>query len=204
MAVVFMLASEVFSPVISVVLALISRLLVTGALHEDGLADFCDGFGGGTDRERTLAIMKDSHIGSYGVIGLIMYFLLLTLLISGLPLSLIAPTLLTADTWSKFTASHLINVLPYARKASESKARIVYERMTLPELFVAFVGGCASMTLLFPLRLWVAGLAPFIMLGGLYLLMRRRLGGYTGDCCGAAFLLCELTFYFGLHILLTL
>ena len=59
------------------IIAIIARLLVTGCLHEDGLADFLDGFGGGTTRERTLAIMKDSHIGSYGVIGLIFYFLLL-------------------------------------------------------------------------------------------------------------------------------
>ena len=59
----------------AVILALLARLLVTGALHEDGLADFCDGFGGGTSREKILSIMKDSHIGSYGVLGLIIYYL---------------------------------------------------------------------------------------------------------------------------------
>lgn len=59
------------------ILAIITRLFATGCLHEDGLADFFDGFGGGTTRERTLAIMKDSHIGTYGVIGLIIYFLLM-------------------------------------------------------------------------------------------------------------------------------
>ena len=69
-------------------LAVISRLFVTGCLHEDGLADCFDAFGGGTTRERTLAIMKDSHIGSYGVIGLIGYFALLWMLIPLLPLHL--------------------------------------------------------------------------------------------------------------------
>ena len=58
-----------FPAPVAVIGALIVRLLVTGALHEDGLADFFDGFGGGRDRESTLRIMKDSFIGSYGVIG---------------------------------------------------------------------------------------------------------------------------------------
>ena len=77
MAAVLWLAGQIMPVSLAWILALIARLLVTGCLHEDGLADFFDGFGGGTTRERTLAIMKDSHIGSYGVIGLICYFLLL-------------------------------------------------------------------------------------------------------------------------------
>ena len=56
------------------IIAIVTRLLITGCLHEDGFADFLDGFGGGTTRERVLAIMKDSHLGTYGVIGLIAYF----------------------------------------------------------------------------------------------------------------------------------
>ena len=70
MAAVLWLAGQIMPMSLAWILALIARLLVTGCLHEDGLADFLDGFGGGTTRERTLAIMKDSHIGSYGVIGL--------------------------------------------------------------------------------------------------------------------------------------
>ena len=75
MAAVFYLASYLgLSTLMAALLTIVSRLLLTGALHEDGLADFCDGFGGGTTRERTLSIMKDSHIGTYGVIGLLFYF----------------------------------------------------------------------------------------------------------------------------------
>jgi hypothetical protein len=74
MALVLWGASMVFPPFVAVLLAIIWRLLLTGALHEDGLADVCDGFGGGTDRERILSIMKDSHVGSYGIIGLVLYF----------------------------------------------------------------------------------------------------------------------------------
>ena len=77
--------SLILPPSVAILCAMITRLLITGCLHEDGLADFFDGFGGGTSRERILAIMKDSHIGSYGVIGLIFYFGLFYLLVSSLP-----------------------------------------------------------------------------------------------------------------------
>ena len=75
MALTFAIAVQVLSVPYAILLAIIARLLLTGALHEDGLADFFDGMGGGTSRERILQIMKDSHIGTYGVLGLIMYFL---------------------------------------------------------------------------------------------------------------------------------
>ena len=86
MAGVLWLSAQILPFSVAVLLALAARLLITGALHEDGLADFFDGFGGGTNRERILSIMKDSHIGSYGVIGLIFYFLLLWSLLMSLPL----------------------------------------------------------------------------------------------------------------------
>lgn len=71
-------ASMVLPYQVAVLVAIVMRLLLTGALHEDGLADFLDGFGGGgNNRQRILDIMKDSHIGTYGVIGLVLYLLLL-------------------------------------------------------------------------------------------------------------------------------
>ena len=76
MAISFWAVSQILPVSIAVITALTIRLLITGALHEDGLADFFDGFGGGRDRESTLRIMKDSHIGTYGVLGLIIYYLL--------------------------------------------------------------------------------------------------------------------------------
>ena len=76
MAICFWGISQILPVPIAVIAALTVRLLITGALHEDGLADFFDGFGGGRDRESTLRIMKDSHIGTYGVLGLIIYYLM--------------------------------------------------------------------------------------------------------------------------------
>lgn len=120
MAAVLWLAGQIMPVSLAWILALIARLLVTGCLHEDGLADFFDGFGGGTTRERTLAIMKDSHIGSYGVIGLICYFLLL-LQLHHLPLGLLCILVLSGDCWSKFCASQIVNYLLCPERGRQQK-----------------------------------------------------------------------------------
>ncbi len=168
-----------------------SRVLLTGALHEDGLADFCDGMGGGTSRERTLEIMKDSHIGTYGVIGLLFYFLFLYSVVPHLsPL-----TLFTADVWAKGVASMLIFQLPYARKEQEAKNQTVYVRYQWPWQLLRIVVAMLPVALLW----WYVGtmphpllfIVPIVVELLLALWMKRSIGGYTGDCCGATFLLCE-------------
>lgn len=196
------LAAQIMPVPLAWIMAVVVRLIITGCLHEDGLADFFDGFGGGTSRERTLAIMKDSHIGSYGVIGLIFYFLLL-LQLGNLPLKLLCVLAISGDCWSKFCASQLVNYLPYARKEEDSKAKVVYNRMSWGELLTAFVCGALPFALFLPLELWPATLLPLLTFFLLYRLMKRRLQGYTGDCCGATFLLCELSFYLGSYIYLS-
>lgn len=176
--------------------AIVVRLLVTGCLHEDGLADFCDGFGGGTTRERTLAIMKDSHIGTYGVVGLIVYFLLWSQMIV-FPLGILCAVAFCADVYSKWCVSHMVNLLPYARKEEESKAKVLYSRMTLPEVMAGTIAGWLPLLFLQPVGWGVACFCPpivFLLFCGW---MKRRIGGYTGDCCGAVFLLGELSFYVG-------
>ena len=200
MALIFWGASTILPHGVAVILALTSRLLITGALHEDGLADFFDGFGGGTNRESTLRIMKDSHIGSYGVIGLIFYFLLL-LQMRNLPLNFLCILVFCGDCWCKFCASQLINCLPYARKEEDSKAKVVYNRMSRQELISAFICGLLPFVLLLPVKMWPATLFPLLAFVLLCRLIKRRLQGYTGDCCGAAFLLCELAFYIGSLVL---
>lgn len=200
MAMVLALGSLVIPVSLAWILAIVTRLLITGALHEDGLADFFDGFGGGTTRERTLAIMKDSHIGTYGVIGLIIYFLLM-LELRHLPVSMLCTLILCGDCWGKLCASQLINFLPYARKEEDSKAKVIYNRMSSKELFICIMGGTLPLWLL-PLSLWGALVAPCLILAFLILLMKRRLQGYTGDCCGATFLMCEMAFYLSALILI--
>lgn len=193
---VLWLAGQLFALSVAWALAIVSRLLVTGCLHEDGLADFFDGFGGGGTRERTLTIMKDSHIGSYGVIGLIFYFLLLWQF-GHLPLHWLCACVFCADSWSKFCASNIINCLPYARKEEESKAKVVYDRMNWREWLAAFVCGGLPLLVFGSPALWLAALLPLVTFAWMCRLMKRRIQGYTGDCCGALFLLCELSFYGG-------
>ncbi len=194
-------ASLVLPPSVAVLCAMITRLLLTGCLHEDGLADFFDGFGGGTSRERVLAIMKDSRIGSYGVIGLIFYFGMFYLLLSGLPIELAGCAILAGDPLSKGVSSMIINRLPYARKEEEAKNGTVYSRMSAREYASSAI--CALLPLVWlprPVYL-LAGIFPVVTWYLLTSLMKRKIQGYTGDCCGATFLLCELSFYMGFVII---
>lgn len=181
---------------IAVLAAIVVRLLVTGALHEHGLADFLDGFGGGNDRERILAIMKDSHIGTYGVIGLVIYFLLLAAALCSMTPTVAAVTIFAADPFAKMVASELVMMMPYARREDEAKARMVYRKIDVKAGISLAVQG------LLPIAgfIWLTGITwellffiPCIVMYFLYLLIWRRIRGYTGDCCGAVCLLVELT-----------
>ena len=130
MAATLYFGSMVMPYPIVVIAAIVVRLFITGALHEDGLADFLDGFGGGgTDRQRILDIMKDSHIGTYGVLGLIIYELLLGVTLFSLPAEMAALTILAADPYSKMVASQLIIMRPYARTEETAKNKTVYRKM---------------------------------------------------------------------------
>lgn len=201
MAVVLWGASQVLPTSVAWLLALTARLLATGCLHEDGLADFIDGFGGGRTRERALAIMKDSHIGSYGVVGLIVYFLLLTQA-AGIPLSLLCSLAVGADAWGKCCAAQAISPLPYARTESSSKVGVVYRRIEGLEWGINLLLGLVPALLLLPMDIWPALALPILTGFCLNRLMKRRIQGYTGDCCGACFLLCELSAYLAAFILI--
>ena len=188
---------------IVVTVALLARVLLTGALHEDGLADFCDGFGGGHDKDRILAIMKDSHIGTYGVIGLILYYLLAVRALSAMPAWVAGLAILACDPFAKLCASQLTNILSYARPEG-AKNRISYTRMNAAQIALQLVTGSAPLFYLIyktgPL-FGLAAIAPIAICASLMLLMRKRIGGYTGDCCGATFLICELSMLLAVDII---
>ncbi len=183
---------------VAVIAAIVVRLLITGALHEDGLADFMDGFGGGGDRARILAIMKDSHIGTYGVLGLILYTILLGTTLYSLSPTAAALTVIAADPFSKMVSSQLINMLPYARREEEAKNKTIYRKPSLAAGLSLTVQGLLPMVLM----IWLTGISwylvifiPALVMYFLYLLMLRKIQGYTGDCCGAVCLLVELAVY---------
>jgi len=194
MILVFGISIRFFPLHIAVILAIAARVILTGGLHEDGFADFCDAFGCFADKQRTLDIMKDSHIGTYGVIGLALYFLLLTFTLCSLPM-LFIPSAFCADPFCKFVSSNIINVLPYARNEQTAKNKLVYDKMNAKEWIVSLVFGCMPLALLPSASLLWAVLTPIIVAAVLFHFMNKRINGYTGDCCGATFIICELSFY---------
>jgi adenosylcobinamide-GDP ribazoletransferase len=199
MAATLYFGSLVLPYAVAVLLAIVVRLLITGALHEDGLADFLDGFGGGgSDRKRILAIMKDSHIGTYGVIGLLLYHLLLFATLLSLSPIMATLTILAATPYARMVTAELILMMPYARREEEAKSKTIYRK------FSAWAGVGLAIQGLLPmgLFLWYTELSwemiifiPCLVMYFLYLLIWNRLRGYTGDCCGAVCLLVELTVY---------
>ena len=199
MAATIYFGSMVLPYPVVIVLAIVVRLLITGALHEDGLADFLDGFGGGgSDRERILAIMKDSHIGTYGVLGLVVYELLLAATLYTLNAETAALAVLAADPYAKMVTAQLILMMPYARREEEAKAKTVYRKFnTMAGISLAIQGLLPMAIFLYLTRLpWeLVIFLPCIVMYFLYLLIWNKLRGYTGDCCGAVCLLVELAVY---------
>ena len=233
MAATFYLCSFIMPLYLALLVAVVVRLLMTGALHEDGLCDFFDGFGGGgKDRQRILDIMKDPHIGTYGVLALVCYLALLfaslyaiaTSQFSDLSSQLNIPlgglggspsqfsvfssqlatalVIFAADAYSKMLASQIIMFLPYARTEQTAKNKTVYRKMSVPAGISLFLQGILPLlpllyigTVTGLLRWDLLVFIPCLVMYFLYYMMMRRLRGYTGDCCGALFLLIELSFY---------
>ncbi len=201
MAAVVYFGGMAFPHMVAVALAIAARMLLTGALHEDGLADFLDGFGGGGgDKARILRIMKDSRIGTYGVLGLAVYLALLFLCLSSMPPGMAALAIMAADPYSKMLAAQVTTMLPYARREEESKARVTYRKMGIRAGVLLFFQGTLPLALFIctykgALRWDLVVFVPGVVMYFLYLYVLRKLRGYTGDCCGALCLLIELSFY---------
>jgi adenosylcobinamide-GDP ribazoletransferase len=205
---IWWLASRRLPSGVSIGLMMIASALVTGALHEDGLADTCDGLGGGVSRKHALAIMKDSRIGSYGALGLFFTLGLKWTTLAALPAGLFVMSVMASHMLSRFGAIGLIAFLPYARTETEAKARPFADRLSAGEWLSSGLIGLAALA---PLA-WLctrsampvdwtalaagACTAAVATLGaGAYL--RRRLGGYTGDGLGAVQQIAELAFLLG-------
>lgn len=200
MCAVLYLGSLIFPHAVAVLLAIAVRMLLTGALHEDGLCDFFDGMGGGTSRQRILDIMKDSRIGTYGVLGVLLYVLILFFTLVTMPVAVAAVAVLVADPYAKMLAAQVVQMLPYARTENEAKAKTVYRRMNVKSGIGLFIQGFLPMAAF----IWIFGgyvdwkvivFCPCLVMYFLYLYINRKLHGYTGDCCGALFLLIELSVY---------
>ncbi len=200
-AAVLWAASLLFPPVVAVLLSMTATLLMTGGFHEDGLADTWDALGGAVDRERALAIMKDSRIGSYGALALLAVLGLkaaaLTAL-AGTGMALVTPVLLLAHTASRAAAVTLIRVLPYAGDLAHAKAKPLARSVSVIEVTVAIGWALLFAAVLVaqnPSQIAHAGMALLVAAAGTlwsFCWLRARLGGYTGDTLGATQQLTEL------------
>ena len=193
--------SRVFPPTIAIILALAVRTLFTGGFHEDGLGDFFDGFGGGKTKADILRIMKDSHVGSYALIGVLMYYLLLINTVVSLPKEIVFSVILAADPLSKLLTAAMMNFLPYARTESESKSKTLYDKLSIPRFLATCLFGLLPLFLLLGQGLWLSALIPVGVVLVMFFYVKKRIGGYTGDICGATALLCELGFYLAVYLI---
>jgi adenosylcobinamide-GDP ribazoletransferase len=177
---------------VAVGLSMAATLLLTGGFHEDGFADTCDGLGGQVSRERALEIMKDSRIGAYGAMGLVLMLGLKAVTLVALPLAWALPALLFAHTASRSAAVWLIRVLPYAGDMAHAKAKPLAQQVSAPGVAVATAWAFAVAA-----ALWLhqpqqaaalAAAAAMVLAGTAWCArwLRLRLGGTTGDTLGAA------------------
>ena len=183
-----------WQPTTRLVISTALSVLVTGAFHEDGLADACDGFGGGWNRERVLEIMKDSRLGTFGVVGLVLALALKIGLLAELPAAQLPALLIWGHGYSRFCSLTLAYRGHYAGNSTHDKP-------TAHGISAATLGLAAIITLA-PLSLIgpIPGPALALPLLARVLLGRyfeHRIGGYTGDCLGALQVICEVLFYAG-------
>ncbi len=214
-----------FSPLVAAVWGTAFGVLLTGAFHEDGLADVFDGLGGSPDRERALVIMKDSRVGAFGAIAMVLMLLgkvsLLALLgsVSG---PLLCAALFVAHVVSRTWPLLLIRWMPHVGDLAGSKSKPLADQISGKSLCAAFTWCFLGLFLM----AYVQDLTHFIDLGAVnetqdepllsafgsalaasglaFLIMWRwfwrRLQGFTGDCLGATQQVCELAFYLGLAL----
>ena len=206
---VFWLGSILFTPLVAGVISTAFGIKLTGAFHEDGLADSCDGLGGGLTRERTLEIMKDSRLGTYGVLGLVSALLIKISLLASMPLSVAIVALIIGHTASRLLCISLLTLLPYGGEIEHAKAKPMAQQLTpfqglLSSGWLLLAG--VLVVLLFPntvqqIGIWqwlLALLLGIVATDYMRRLLRRRLEGYTGDGLGATQQLSEIAIYIGL------
>ena len=212
-----LLPESTFAPLLAAALSTVATVLLTGGFHEDGLADVADGLGGSYDRERALEIMKDSRVGAFGALALVLALLckvaLLAILGSNENVWLgpddapwagwfIASALVLGHVVSRGLPLLLIRWLPHVGDTATSKSKPLADTISSGSLLIAFAWCFVPLALcLFAqpaINLIVACACAVLALLWMARLFRRRLQGFTGDCLGATQQVCEIAFYFGL------
>lgn len=215
------LPSGGFSPLVAAVWGTALGVLITGAFHEDGLADVFDGLGGSPDRERALVIMKDSRVGAFGAIAVMLALLAkvsLLALLGAVSPALLCAALFLAHVVSRTWPLLLIRLMPHVGDAAGSKSKPLADQISGASLLTAWVWCLMALALVgyaqaatdstmiaLPDMALLQALLSALALSALAwgLMGRwfwRRLAGFTGDCLGATQQVCELAFYLGLAL----
>ncbi len=180
---------------VSIVLSLSAMVLVTGAFHEDGFADVCDAFGGGYNKEQILVIMKDSRVGAYAAIGLILLFALKITSLTAINPGSVILVIIASQVMSRWPLLLITKRWDYARKSNDSKSIDTSKPLSVFRIILAFI---LSIIPLFFFHSWIVFITvPLLVLvswifGAWF---NKKIGGYTGDCLGAVQQVNELVFY---------
>ena len=212
-----------FTPLVAAVLGTVFSVMVTGGFHEDGLADVADGLGGSSDRERALVIMKDSRVGAFGVLAVVLALLakvsLLALIGSVNPRWMVLG-IFAAHVVSRTWPLLLIRLMPHVGDAAGSKSKPLADQISIRSLVAAGIWCFIALALVFIgftamdigvfqrweaavlIPLFAAVLASGLAFAYMGRLLWRRLQGFTGDGLGATQQVCEIAFYLGLALAL--
>jgi adenosylcobinamide-GDP ribazoletransferase len=204
---VFLPQTSPLSPLAAAVLGTVFSVMLTGAFHEDGLADIADGLGGSQNRERALEIMKDSRVGAFGAIAVVLVLLakvsLLALIGDVNPEAMVAG-IFVAHVASRTLPLLLIQLLPHIGDLAGSKSKPLADRISGFNLLVAFLWLFMVVVIVFIAYDAIDFMIPMTVASVAFLYMWRlfakRLQGFTGDCLGATQQVCEVAFYLGLAL----
>jgi adenosylcobinamide-GDP ribazoletransferase len=194
-ALVYWTSNKVFSPYLSILFSMISSIWITGAFHEDGLADFCDGFGGGWTKTDILRIMKDSRIGTYGVVGLCLGLALKYASLQAIPAPVLPAAIIAGHAISRFYSGTFIYSYAYVQEDLQSKVKPLARKMTFCSLVVSGIWCIIPLFFFNEIKTVFLIITPVPIKWLLGRYMKKRLGGYTGDCLGAAQQIFEIVIY---------
>lgn len=202
-AIAFGVALMAFPKSVSILIAMVASIYLTGAFHEDGLTDMTDGLGGGWDKLRILEIMKDSRVGSYGVIAIALVLAVKFACLNETPTALVPALFITGHAFSRYCSVLIMAGMKYVREDTLSKSKPLATQLTKNAIVVATLFGLTPLLWL-PLDAMLTGiffaLTLTVWLGRK---LQKWLGGYTGDCLGAVQQLSEVAFYLGVLAVLS-
>jgi adenosylcobinamide-GDP ribazoletransferase len=194
----YLVAAQLFSTEIALVISMIASIWTTGAFHEDGFADVCDGFGGGWTKDKILLIMKDSRLGTYGVVGLVFILGMKFLALNEIPKEYSVLAIISGHSISRFTATALIFTHSYVRETKDSKSKPAADKMSLNSLMVNAFFGLLPLVLFQNPKIFFVLIPLGITKWWLSRFFKKWIGGQTGDCAGALQQLSEVVYYLSL------